>query len=180
MKDRTRISSLSHLLITLAALFVILYTFLCTIYITSYASNEVYTLQPYPPSSSVITIQGANPPTRGADIHNLSVSSYNYQVQKVGYRVYTSKWLTGAKKINVYIYNWAFWDHYISATDDEVTVIVFNSKKKRVASKKITIRSSSGKATLSGLSSSSKYYVCFEVPTNGNTYKFDGFISSGD
>ena len=58
------------------------------------AKEEVYTLSPTPTAISEIEPQGANPPSGFADTHDLSVSDYNYQVTNIGYRVYTSKWLT--------------------------------------------------------------------------------------
>lgn len=142
------------------------------------ASENVYTLSPTPPpTSSGIEIRGANPPSSGADIHDLSVSPYNYQVTNMGYQVFTSKWIKGASSIKISVSNWNLIESYIGATNNKLTLKVYNSKKKLVDSKTITISSGVGSATFSGLTSSSKYYICFEVPTNSNRYSFDGTIS---
>lgn len=142
------------------------------------AKEEVYTLSPTPPAISGIEPQGANPPSSGADTHDLSVSSYNYQVADMGYRVYTSKWLTGASSISISVSNWNLIKEYHGATNNQLTLRVYNSRKKQVDSETITISDGSGSVTFSGLTSTSKYYVCFEVPTNSNRYSFDGFIYS--
>ena len=140
------------------------------------AKEEVYTLSPTPPAISEIEPQGANPPSGFADTHDLSVSDYNYQVTNIGYRVYTSKWLTGVSSIKISVSNWKLLEEYHGATNNQLTLRVYNSSKKLVDSETITIYSGSGSATFSGLSSTSKYYVCFEVPTNSNRYSFDGSI----
>ena len=72
---------------------------------------------------------------------------------------------------------WELLREYPGATNDQLTLIVYDSKDKKVTSKTITIDDTVGKATLSGLKSGSKYYVCFEVPTNGNRYSYNGSIS---
>ncbi|MDK2964997.1 hypothetical protein [Lacrimispora sp.] len=141
-----------------------------------FAAENRDVLTPIPPSSIGIQPDGAKPPSSSADIHNLSVFEYNYQVEDVGYRVYTSKWLTGASSMDVLVDNWTILESY-GGTSNIVTVRVFNSSKKEVTSKKITISHGYGTATFTGLTSSAKYYVCFEVPTNSNRYSFDGNIS---
>ena len=141
------------------------------------AKEEVYTLSPTPPAISGVETRGANPPANSADTHDLSVSEYNYQVTKIGYQVFTSKWLTGADSIKISVSNWDTIDEHPGATKNELTLKVYNSSKKLVESKTITISSGSGSATFKDLTSSSKYYICFEVPTNSNTYSFNGTIS---
>ncbi len=142
------------------------------------AAGDIDILTPIPPSPIGVGVQpyGANPPSSGADVHNLSISKYNYQVEDVGYRVYTSKWLTGASSIYVLVDNWTILKEY-GGTNNKVTIRVFNSSKQEVTSKEITIFNGYGSATLRGLSSTGKYYVCFEVPTNSNRYSFNGHIS---
>lgn len=140
------------------------------------AKEEVYTLSPTPPAISGVETRGANPPTIFADTHDLSVSGYNYQVTDMGYQVFTSKWLTGASSIKISVSNWTLIKQYHGATSNQLTLKVYNSSKKLVDSKTITISSGSGSATFTGLTSSSKYYICFEVPTNSNRYSFDGSI----
>lgn len=146
----------------------------------SAATSQVDTLISTPPTSSENAIQarGSSAPSSSADIHNLSVSSYEYQAEDMGYRIYTSKWITGASKIKVTVRDWKLLESYKGATNNQLTIRVYNSSKKQVTSKTITISSSSGSATLNGLNASSKYYVCFEVPTNGNRYSYNGKISS--
>jgi hypothetical protein len=78
--------------------------------------------------------------------------------------------------MDVLVDNWTILESY-GGTSNIVTVRVFNSSKKEVTSKKITISHGYGTATFTGLTSSAKYYVCFEVPTNSNRYSFDGNIS---
>lgn len=143
-----------------------------------FASEMVYTLSPTPPyASSEIMPKGAKPPSSSADLHDLSVSSYSYQVEDMGYQVFTSKWLKGASSIKISVSNWKLKKMYNGATNNELTLKVYNSKKKLVDSQTITIDREVGSATFSGLTSSAKYYICFEVPTNGNRYSFNGTIS---
>ncbi|WP_077612374.1 hypothetical protein [Clostridium sp. Marseille-P2415] len=144
--------------------------------ISAFAAGTPDTLSPYPPTYSGIVLDGANPPSSGADIHNLSVSSYSYQAKDFGYRIYTSKWLTGSKTMNVTVKDWKLIKEY-GGTKDELTIRIFNSSKKEVKSQTITISGDVGSASFSGLSASAKYYVCFEVPTNSNRYSFNGSIS---
>lgn len=150
---------------------------------TIYASEEVYTLQPVPPAlndEEGISVYGAKPPTSGADVHNLSVSTYSYQVEEIGAAVYTSKWLTGASSIHVSVENWALLVSNPGATNNKLTVSVYDSNKSFVASTSITIDSRFlvGSGDIDGLDSSKKYYVRFSVPTNGNKYSFNGDIYS--
>lgn len=98
-----------------------------------FAAENRDVLTPIPPSSIGIQPDGAKPPSSSADIHNLSVSEYNYQVEDVGYRVYTSKWLTGASSMDVLVDNWTILESY-GGTSNIVTVRVFNSSKKEVTS----------------------------------------------
>lgn len=148
----------------------------------SAATSQMDTLVNTPPTSSqdIIQTRGSSAPSSKADIHDLSVSSYEYQALDMGYRIYTSKWITGATKIKITVKNWSLLESYYGATNNKLTLRVYNSSKKQVTSKTITISSSSGSATLTDLSKSSKYYVCFEVPTNGNRYSYNGTISSAD
>ncbi|MCH5263259.1 MAG: hypothetical protein J1F42_10125 [Lachnospiraceae bacterium] len=142
------------------------------------ASEGVDTLSPTPPAAaSEVEPRGANPPSSSADTHDLSVSSYSYQVTDMGYQVFTSKWITGASSIKITVSDWELLKEYTGAKKNELTLKVYNSSKKLVTSETITISDQSGSATLSGLTSTSKYYVCFEVPTNGNRYSFNGTIS---
>ncbi len=148
--------------------------------VSVFAGEKNNVLSSNPPSELTVINnikKGKNPPAKKADTHDLSVSNYNYQVSDMGYRVYTSKWLKGASSIKISVSNWKLIDSYKGATNNKLTVRVYNSKKKEVKSKQITISSKCGSGTISGLNSSKKYYICFEVPTNGNRYSFDGTIS---
>ena len=148
-----------------------------------YASEQVYTLQNIPPElceENERVVYGRKPPKSSADTHDLSISAYAYQVEDVGAAVYTSKWLTGASSIHVFVENWTLLKSSIGATDDQVTVTVYDTDKKRVNSVTITIdeRFLQGSGDITGLDSSKKYYVRFSVPQNENRYSFNGDISA--
>lgn len=145
------------------------------------ASEWVDTLQETPPEMYQENVgRGANPPGKYADIHDLSVSNYEYQVTDMGAAVYTSKWITGASSIRVTVLNWTVLSSSVGATNNEVTVSVYDSNKTYVTGSTFTINSAlhGWYCELSGLNSSSKYYVRFSVPLNGNRYSFNGAISS--
>lgn len=132
---------------------------------------------------SEISLYGPNPPGSGASTHDLSESPYNYQVAEVGYRVFTDKWLTGVSSMKVTVNDWKLIEQY-AGTSDEVTISVCKSGffGATCESKKITglVEGSGDDVTFTNLSSSTKYYVRFEVPTNGNKYKFKGTISQAN
>lgn len=129
---------------------------------------------------SEFSTYGANPPGSGASTHNLSVSPYNYQVEQVGYRVFTDKWLTGVSSMKVTVENWELIEQY-GGTSDKLTISVCQNGfwGDTCDSKTITGLNEGGSdyVTFNNLSSSTEYYVRFEVPTNGNKYKFNGKIS---
>lgn len=148
-----------------------------------HASEVVHTLQDTPPAmydKGGITLYGANPPKANADTHDLSISGYDYQVSDVGAAVYTSKWLTGASSIHIFVENWTLLEYYHGATNNKLTITVYDSHKDFVDSTEITIDSRAliGSGDISGLSSSEKYYVRFSVPLNYNRYSFNGVISA--
>lgn len=143
-------------------------------------SDEIHILtNPYPPapitSSGGIQPFGAKPPGSSATVHDLSLNAYNYRVQKIGYQVFTEKWVKGASKIKVSVSNWSV-DLAYAGTNNQLTISIYDSKKKLVASDTIDPNKSSS-VTFSNLSSSSNYYVGFSVPNNGNEYSFNGSIS---
>lgn len=151
--------------------------------INVYASEERYSLQTTPPAlnhEGGISVYGSNPPSSGADIHNLSISAYSYQVERIGAALYTSKWMTGASSIHISVEDWTLETYNPGATNNRLTVSVYDSKKNFVASTTIIIdgRFLVGSGDIDGLDSSQKYYVRFSVPTNGNIYSFYGDISS--
>lgn len=119
---------------------------------------------------------GANAPGSNASIHDLSVSSYNYQVSEVGAQVYTDKWIKGSSKMKVTVTN----VKNVGETPGSlsgVTITVYNASNQAVASGNINPNTTSS-ITFSGLSSSNKYYVEFSVPRSGLKFAFNGTISS--
>lgn len=141
------------------------------------ANNNVHQLVEDAPLSEVrmeMVPFGAKAPDSAASSHNLSVSKYNYQAQSIGYQLFTDKWLTGKSSMKVNVYNWTVLENH-GGTSNKLTIKLFNSSRKMIASKTIRI-SDSGAVLFSGISSSSKYYVCFEVPMNSNRYTFNGDI----
>ncbi|MDA1771365.1 hypothetical protein PDJ95_08160 [Bacillus cereus] len=116
---------------------------------------------------------GAYPPGKNNSVHNIGISGYAYQVEKVGYRLFTDKWIKGKSTVKVSIRNWRVFDDY--GGSKALTVRIYNSSGKAVGSK--TLSSPNGEVvTFSGLSSSQNYYVGFEVGRNGNKYSFNGSI----
>lgn len=146
---------------------------------SAYASGDYHELSITPPnlesSNGGITIFGANPPSSGASSHDVSVSDYNYQISKIGYRVYTDKWLTGTTSLKVTVDNWKLVEDY-GGTSNSLTIAVHKSSGGIVASKTINTNEVL-RASFTDLTKSSNYYVSFSVPNNGNTYSFNGSIS---
>ncbi len=141
------------------------------------SKKDINNLSITPPSTKPeITIDGASKPGSNASIHDLSISDYNYQVEDVGYQVFTDKWLKGASSIAISVDDWTLLEYY-GGTSDQLTITVYNQSG-QVSSKTISISGSSGSCTFSGLSSSTKYYIGFRVPKNSNRYSFDGSISA--
>lgn len=161
----------------------IIFAIFCIISISSSAfADSIHVLKENPPNNTFtgdFEISGANPSGRNADIHNLSLSSYNYQAKNMGYRLYTSKWLKGASSIKITVRNWKLLEFH-GGKSNQLDLIVYNSSKKPIKSKTITINGTSASTTISGLPSSSKYYICFQVPTNGNRYSYNGTISKNN
>jgi hypothetical protein len=149
-----------------------------TIGMTCFAKDDVHNLVTTPPSiqsSGGITPNLATPPGSSASVQNLSISAYNYQVQSVGYRVYTDKWLTGVSNYNITINNWTCVDNSGPPNYNRLTISVYNSLGNLMTS--MTIDPTITRAiTLTSMTASKNYYVCFEVPTNGNKFSFDGSI----
>lgn len=142
------------------------------------SSNEINTLSETPPSNhsvDEIVPFGKNPPKWNASTHNLSVSPYNYQALDIGARLFTDKWITGATSIQVTVENWKHKEGY-APLNNQLTVQVYDESGKKIDGRIIIIGSTPHYANLSGLSSNKKYYVLFEVPTNGNRYSFNGSI----
>ena len=127
-------------------------------------------------------VKGASKPSSSAGTVDLSQANYGYDVTSIGYRVYTNKWITGADSIYVSVSDWTLIEEYQGAEDSKLTVAVYDSSDNVVAKNTIEIDwahdgTGYGSLTLSGLNKNVKYYVLFEVPTNGNRYSFNGVIS---
>lgn len=123
-----------------------------------------------------ITPFGANPPVNNASEFDISRGDYNYQVDFVGYAVYTDKWIKGSTSMNVSIGEIEVYSNPQSQqVYKSVTVSIYNSKGKQVGNSQ-TLKSGETK-TFSGLSKSEKYYVRFQVTANSVLYQFSGTIS---
>ena len=140
-------------------------------------STNVNVLVPNEPSFGTpggIQPYGKNPPSSDASTHNISVSAYEYQIQKVGFAVYTDKFIKGKTSMKVTVLN--FKKELNKVPEDGLTISVYNaSDNKLVESKKVAL-STSNSVSFSGLKASTKYYVKFAVINNGNTYSFNGKI----
>ncbi|MGF6354093.1 hypothetical protein ABIE27_002003 [Paenibacillus sp. 4624] len=139
------------------------------------ADSSVHTLSTVPPTSSnVIVPFGANEPGINASTHNLSTSSYNYQVTRIGAKLYTEKWLTGSSTMKVTVEN----VENVGSTPGALSgVNVAVYKNQLVSIKNISKPTRIGSVSFSGLDSSKKYYVEFTVPTSGRLFSFNGTIS---
>ncbi|CAK7010887.1 hypothetical protein [Tissierella sp.] len=85
-------------------------------------------LQPY----------GASVPGKNADVHDLSSAKYKYDIDSVGYRVYTNKWLTGSTSIYISVGGWELIE-YKGGIGNKLTLRIFDSSNKEIVSKTITI-----------------------------------------
>ncbi|CAM3298773.1 hypothetical protein FITA111629_15165 [Filibacter tadaridae] len=119
---------------------------------------------------------GAKPPGSSASTHNISISRYNYQVARVGAQVYTDKFINGKTRMSIYVNNWKVLDD-LGGSNNEMTIVLNNSSHKTIASYTVTIKNGSASAHFVGLNASTKYYITFVVPTNGNKYSFNGYIN---
>lgn len=107
----------------------------------------------------------------------MSKSNYNYQLTDFGYRLYTDKWLTSSSgKISVSLSNFKTIEEYPGATKNQITFRLYDSSG-LISSSKKTVYGGSASTTFSNVKSGKKYYVAFEVPTNGNRYSGKGYIS---
>ena len=113
--------------------------------------------------------RGSKKPGANASVHNLS--------KNFGYRLYTDKWLTSSSgKISVSLSNFKTIEEYPGATKNQITFRLYDSSG-LISSSKKTVYGGSASATFSNVKSGKKYYVAFEVPTNGNHYSGKGYIS---
>lgn len=128
---------------------------------------------------SEIQVRGSSAPSNNASIHNLDVSKYNYQVQKVGSRIYTDKWLTSKLgEIRVTLSDWKLISEH-GGESKTVTVYLHSKERGVIRTSPRTISSNGTTSVLwTNISSSDKFYISFEVPHNGNQYSFQGGISN--
>lgn len=96
------------------------------------ASTESFNVSTTPPvlvendlNQNNVMMYGVNPPGKNASVHNISVSSYAYQVEKMGYRLFTDKWIKGKSTVKVSIKNWRVLEDYHDTK--KLTVRIYNS-----------------------------------------------------
>ncbi|WP_375199169.1 hypothetical protein [Bacillus sp. RS11] len=122
-------------------------------------------------------VDGKDKPGKKASTHNISKSAYNYQVSKVGAQVYTDKFITGKKSMEITVKNWEVKTNW-NIPGQKLTITLYDSSDKVIDSETVDMTNrKSDSVSFSGLSASSKYYVEFSVPQNKQTYSFDGSIS---
>ncbi len=132
--------------------------------------------------------RGSKKPSSKASVHNLGVNNYNFQLTKFGYKLFTDKWLTSRSgKIKVNLTKFKAVSSSPGATKNEITFHLYDSSgrvassTKKVyggsASKTFTKVKASASKTFTKVKAGKKYYVAFEVPTNGNKYSGSGYIS---
>lgn len=93
-----------------------------------------------------------------------------------GYQLFTDKWLTSdSGEISVSLVDFKTIEEY-GGTKDKITFKLCDSSGVLVSSEK-TVSSGSASVTWTNIKPDKKYYVCFEVPTNGNRYSGSGSIS---
>ena len=140
--------------------------------ITSGAENE---------ENALILVEtltrGASKPSSNASVHDLDVNDYNFQLADFGYQLFTDKWLTSdSGYITVNLTSFSLLESY-GGTSNKITFKLCDSSGVLVTSEK-TVVSGTASETWKNISSSKKYYVCFEVPTNGNRYTGAGYITN--
>lgn len=121
--------------------------------------------------------RGSKKPSSKASVHNLGVNNYNFQLTKFGYKLFTDKWLTSRSgKIKVNLTKFKAVSSSPGATKNEITFHLYDSSG-RVASSTKKVYGGSASKTFTKVKAGKKYYVAFEVPTNGNKYSGSGYIS---
>lgn len=120
--------------------------------------------------------RGSKKPGVNASVHDLSISNYNYQLTNFGYRLFTDKWLTSESgQISVSLSNFQTLEDY-GGTNNKITFKLCDSSGVLVTSER-TVSNGSASVTWINIKADKKYYVCFEVLTNGNRYSGYGYIS---
>lgn len=121
--------------------------------------------------------RGPNKPRYDASVHDLSVSDYSYQLTNFGYRLYTDKWLTSnSGEISVSLENFRVVEEY-GGRKDKITFILFDASGKKLVTSEKYVIGGTADVTWINIKPDHKYYVCFEVPTNGNRYSGNGYIT---
>lgn len=147
---------------------------------TGASAINVHELNPEPPSMSEIQPFGAKPPTSSTGTHSLKTDGkYSYTVTEVGAQVYTDRWLTGADEIDVSVNGFERVDGSPLQVYDNVGVIVYDEKGKKVDSAMLDCYENpdGGVLTVSTPGSGKKFYVCFTVKHTDCKFKFFGWIS---
>lgn len=121
--------------------------------------------------------RGSSKPSSNASVHDLSVNNYNYQLTDFGYQVFTDKWLVSKSgEMSVSLYDFETTKEYGTATKNQITFKLCDSSGVLVSSTK-TVSGGSASVKWINIDPDKKYYVCFQVPTNGNRYSGNGSIS---
>lgn len=141
------------------------------------AETDINELVTSAPSEISIMPRGMDKPGKKASSHDISVSAYNYQVEKVGAQVYTDKFITGKKSMKITVKDWKITTDWAIAKNT-LTITLYDSSGKKVSSDSVTmVKDGSDSVSFTGLNASTKYYVMFSVELNKQTYSFNGSIS---
>lgn len=168
-----------------------LFSLLCCLSLLA-CSNSVYAKECEAPcsDSSVIEAEtsekvdvlvedntrGSKKPKDSASTHKLGVNNYNYQLDNFGYKLFTNVWLQSSSGyITVYLTDFSVLENH-GGTSNKITFKLYDSSGLLVSSEK-TVVAGTASVTWKNISSSKKYYVAFEVPTNGNRYSGAGYIT---
>lgn len=122
-------------------------------------------------------VRGPSKPRYDDSVHNLSISDYNYQLTNFGYRLYTDKWLTSRSgEISVSLENFRVLEEH-GGTKDMITFILLDSSGKELVATEKYVIGGTADVTWINIKPDHKYCVCFAVPTNGNRYSGNGYIT---
>lgn len=120
--------------------------------------------------------RGKKKPGIFASTHDLSVNDYNYQLTNFGATLFTEKWLKSSSgRITVYLENFTVLESY-GGTSDKITFHLCDSSG-RLSSATRTVVAGNASVTWININPDKKYYIEFEVPTNGNRYSGSGNIT---
>ena len=120
-------------------------------------------------------MRGSKKPST-SKVKNLANETYDYKVTSIGARVYTNYWFTGTETIGVIVDNWSKISG--SADNNNLTVKLYNNKSLiQTSTRNMEEEGGMTVVDFQNLDANEKYYVLFEVPTNGNRFSFDGYIT---